>query len=100
MHTCSGGGRTYFLLGVFPWGGKFPGSELVRGNYRLQEFARIHIQYSVYISSFLFSVSILRTEWLRVIVRGKFSPGLGRLEEISIVRGFLRGGGARFPEII
>jgi len=30
-----------FPRGIFPCGGKFPVSELVRGNYTLGEFARI-----------------------------------------------------------
>ena len=34
----------------------------------------------------LFADSILRVETLRVIVRGKFSPGLNCLEDISVRR--------------
>ena len=83
------------MLGVFPWG-KFPGSRLVRGNYTLREFARILIKNSFYMSCFLFSVLILRAEWLRVIFLGKFSPGLKCLEDIYKVKGFHRGGLVRF----
>ena len=42
----------------------------------------------IFMSCFLFSFSILREEWLRVIVRGKFSLGLKCLEKISVGRGF------------
>jgi hypothetical protein len=42
------------------------------------------------ISCFLFADSILCVEMLKVIVRGKFSPGLNCLENISVGRrGFL-----------
>jgi len=54
----------------------------------------------LFMSCFLFSVSILRAEWIRLIVRGKLSPGLNCLEDISMVRGFLHGGWVRFPGII
>ena len=96
---------TNFLLEIFPranflWGGMFPGSELFRGTYTQREFDRILIQNYFYMSCFLFSVSILRAKWLRVIVWGKFSPGLNFLEDISMERGFLRGGGVIFPGII
>jgi hypothetical protein len=95
------GGGGEFSSGRFstenvPWGRKFPGSKLVRDNYTLGEFARIPIQNSFYMFCFLFSVSILRTEQLRVIVRGKFSLGLCCLEDISVGRGFVRGGGPDF----
>ena len=101
MHTFSGGG-TNFLLGIFPrgnfpWGGKFPGSELVRRNHTLRKFSRILVQKSFYVSCFLFFVSILRAEWIRVIFRGTFSPRLICLYDISMVRGFLHGDGVRFP---
>ena len=62
----------FFLRRSFPWGGKFPGIELVRGNYTPREFVRILTQNSFYMSYFHLSVSILGTEWLRVIVRVKF----------------------------
>jgi len=65
-----------------------------------REFARILIQNSFYRSCFLFSVSILRQEWLKVTVRGKFSLGLNYLEDTSMVRGFLRGDGVTFSENI
>ena len=80
-----------------PWGGKFPGSELVRGNYTLREFARILNQNSFYMSCFLFSVSILHAEWLRAIVQGKFSQELNCLDNIFARRGFPLGVGVRFP---
>ena len=51
-------------------------------------------------SCFLFSVSILREERLKVTVRGKFSLGLNYLEDTSMVRGFLRGDGVIFSENI
>jgi hypothetical protein len=104
MYTFSYGG-TNFKLGFFPQrnfplGGKFPGGEIARGNYTLGEFARIPKQNSFYMSCFLFFVSISRVELLRVIVRGKFSPRLNCPENISVERGFLHGGAARFPGII
>ena len=103
MHIFSGGGGGEFSAGVFPWvipwGGKFSGSELVRENYKLRKFARILTQNYFYMPCFLFSVSILCAEWLRVIVRGKFSLGLNCLEDISMARGFLRRGWVRFPGI-
>jgi len=37
------------------------------------------------VSCFLFSVTILRTEWLTIIVRGKFSPGLNCVVYIFMV---------------
>jgi hypothetical protein len=49
-----------------------------------------------FMSCFLFSVAILCAEWLRVIVRGKFSPGSNCLEDISVGSGFLREGGPDF----
>ena len=33
----------FFFSGKFSWGRKFPGGELVRGNYTLEKFARISI---------------------------------------------------------
>jgi hypothetical protein len=67
-------------------GRKFSGSELVRENYILGKFARIPKQNSFKMSCFLFSISILRVELLRLIFRGKFSPVLNCLEDISVVR--------------
>ena len=57
-----GGGEANFLLGVLPrgnipWGGKFPGSELFRRKYKLQEFARIFIQNSFYVLLSLFCLN-------------------------------------------
>ena len=48
MHIFSGGSNDNFQLfffprGNFPWGEKFPGSELVSGNYTLQDIALILI---------------------------------------------------------
>ena len=77
----------FFSRGNFPWGGKFPGSEIVRVNYTLQEFAKIFMQNPFYMSCFLFSVSILRADWLKLIVLGKFFLGLNCLE-----RGFFNYG--------
>ena len=39
-------------------------------------------------------------ELLRIIVRGKFTQGLNFPEDISMGRGFFRGGGSRFPGVI
>ena len=39
-------------------------------------------------------------EMLRVIVWGKFSPGLHCPEDISVGRGFSRGGGAKYLGVI
>jgi len=91
---------SFFSWWSFPWSGTFPGGELVRGNYALGDFAIVFIRNSFYISYFLFAASILHMELLRVIVVGKFSPGLNCLEEISVGRVFLPGGGARFSGII
>ena len=41
----------------------------------------------LYMSFFLFTNSILRVEMLRVIVRGKFSPGLNCPGDIFVERG-------------
>ena len=90
----------FFSRGNYPWGGKFPGGELVKENYTLREFARIPVQNCFYISCFLFSVSILPVDLLSVIVLGKFSLALNCLEDIFVGRVFLRGGGARFPGTI
>ena len=49
---------------------------------------------------FPFSVLILRMELFRVFILGKFSLWLNCLEDISVGRVFLRGGGARFLAII
>ena len=62
---------------------KLPGSELVRGNYILQEFARIIMQHSFYMSCFLISVSILRTEWFKSNCRGKFSLGFLAIDSMD-----------------
>ena len=67
------------------------GGELIRGNYTQGGFARIPIQNSFYMSCFLFSVSILYVELLRVIAQGKFSPGLTFLEDVPVGRVFLCG---------
>ena len=91
-----GGGEDIILCWSFFHGEIFRGEEnfkrveLVRGYLILEEFARILIQKSSYISCFLFSVSILRVELLRIIVWGKFSPGLNCLEDVSAETGFLR----------
>ena len=50
------------------------------------EFSRIPIQNYFYVSCFLFPISIPRVELLRVIVLGKFSPGLNCIEDISMGR--------------
>ena len=81
-------------------GEKLPGGELVRVNYAVGKFARIPIGNYFYISCFLFSVSILRVKFFRVIVRGKFSLKMDSLVYIFVGRGFLHGGGATFPGII
>ena len=65
-----------------------------------REFARILIQNSFYRSCFLFSVSILREERLKVTVRGKFSLGLNYPGDTSMVRGFFCGDGVIFSENI
>ena len=93
MYIFLGGGRANFLLGGFPrknfpWGGKFLGDELVRGNYALWDFARILIRDSFYMSSFLFSVSVLGVELLRVIVQDKFSLGLNCVGDIFCGEGY------------
>ena len=80
-----------FFAGDFSMREFSVGSELLRGNYILRGFARILIKIFFCISCFLFSVTILHAEWLKIIVRGKFSPGLNCLEDISKVKGFLRG---------
>ena len=75
-----GGGEKFsaggFPRGIFPCGGKFPVSELVRGNYTLQEFVKILLQNYFYMSCLLFSLSILRAERLRIIIRDDCSSGL------------------------
>ena len=55
----------------------------------MREFARILIQNYFCMSCFIFSVSILRVEGVRVIVWGKFSPGLNCLGDIPMVGGSL-----------
>ena len=47
----------------------------------LWEFARSPLQSSYYMSGFFFSTTILRAEWLRVIVLGKMSSGLNCLPD-------------------
>ena len=78
----------FFSTGkFFYWRGSFKGSESVRGNYALGEFGKNPIQNAFYISCILISVSMLRVELLKVIVRGKFSPIFNFLEDIFVGRG-------------
>ena len=90
-----------FIRENFPWVGKFPGCELVRGNYALGELAKIPKQNSFFdISCFLFSVSILLIELLRVIVLNKFSMGLNYSEDIFVLEGISSWSWVRFSGII
>ena len=97
-------GKTNFLVGIFAWGncpsgGKFLGSELVRGNYAQRKFAIILIQ-----NSFCVLLSLFRLNFTRGVfkstVRGKFSSEFNCLEDISMVRRFLCDNEVRFPGII
>ena len=90
MHFRVGGANfcCFFPQGNFLyWRGSFKGSESVRGNYALGEFGRNPKQNAFYISCIIISVSMLRVELLKVIVRGKFSPIFNFLEEIFVGRG-------------
>jgi hypothetical protein len=88
------------FLGNFLLGGKFLDSELFGGNFTLEKFSRFPTQNSFYLSYFLFANSISHVETLRVIVRGKFSPGLNCLEGLSVGRGdFFMGGKTGFPAL-
>ena len=50
---CGGGGefsaRGIFHRDIFPWGGKFPGGKFFRGDFALEELARIPIRNSSYV---------------------------------------------------
>ena len=78
------GVRTNFLMGDFPHGRKFPRGELFRGSFTLEDFARVPIRNSFYLSYILFAKSILHLEMLMIIVRNKFSPGLNCLKDLSV----------------
>ena len=108
MHASNfgGGGDKYFAVGFFH-GGIFQGEESFQGVNlsgeiihcgNLREF--LYNLFFLYMSCFLFSVSILHAEWLKIIVRGKFSSGLNCLEDIFMEIRLLHGGGARFHGII
>ena len=90
MNTFSygGGGGKFstreFSKKEFSMEGKFPWGKLIRGNYKLGEGPRIP-KHFFFMSCF--SVSILHVELLRAIARGKFSPVLNCLENISTGRG-------------
>ena len=85
-----GGGGKFsagcFSTGKFSMGKEVSRGEFVRGNYVLGEFARIPRQNSFYVMLSLYR--FIFTE-LKVIDRGKFSPGLNCLENISVGRGIL-----------
>ena len=74
-----------FARGEFSWRGNFPGGELSRRKFMLEEFAKIPLRN--FMSCFLFTNSILHVEMLRVIFQGKFSPGLNYSEDICVGRG-------------
>jgi len=90
------GGGTNFLLGVFhgdnfPLRETFPDDELIRGIFKLGEFARNLIQL-FFISSFLFSISILRMELLRSkfsLVLKEYYHGSGEYFSVEVGPDFL-----------
>ena len=90
MHTFFGLRGKFSAGGIlhgdnFPWVGNFPGCEFYRGNFTLGELPEFLYETDLK-SCFHFADSILRVEILRVIVRGKFSPGLNCLENKYVGR--------------
>ena len=59
--------------------------EFCTGGIRRNSYAKF-----LFISCFLITDSILGVEMLKVIVRGKFSPGLNCSDDISMGMGFSR----------
>ena len=76
-----------FSVKNFLLGGKFQGEgKLSGGNLTLGKFVRIPIRNSFNLAYFFFAESTLNVKMLRVIVRGKFSPGWNFLEDLSVGR--------------
>ena len=92
MHFSVKEGRTNFCWGDFALGEFSMDKEFSRGWNFSEEIAywgKCQSLYTkfLYLSCFIFTDSILRMEVLRVIVQGKFSPGLNCPEKISVGRG-------------
>ena len=80
MHKIFGGVAFETFLGDnFPQGGQFPG---VNFSVKILQWGNFsELLYEILLMfCFPFCISILRVEILRVIVQGKFSPGLNCLE--------------------
>ena len=80
----------------FPWRGKFRGGKLSRGNSTPGEYARVPIR-NLCMYCFLFADSILHVDILKVVVRGKFPPGLNCTEDISVGRSIFLGKWSQIP---
>ena len=83
-----GGGGEFSAGGIFygdnfPWGGKFPGGELSKGNFT-RGIGQDSYSKFFYLSYFLFTDSILHVKILRGIVRGKYLPDWNCLEYLSV----------------
>ena len=71
----------------FTWRGKFPRYKRYRRKFYAEGICQNFYTKFLYVGWFLFTDSILCVEMLRVIVLGKFSPGLIFPEDISVGRG-------------
>ena len=82
------GGEDEFSAGGFchfPWEGSFQGVNF-SGKFTLGEFAIIPIRNFLYVLLSLYRFNFTRGD-VKVIIRGKFSPGLNCPEDISYGEG-------------